>query len=390
MSASPESRVVRVLSELIRLKSPTPPGDVEPVASWLEEWATGLSLDVERQTVEAGPPRKDNLLIRADFGEGPTLIWNTHMDVNSPAGQVWSFDPFEPFVRGGRLYGLGACDAKGSLAGMCCALEELMREHDAGRKLSGTLVLTAVMGEEAGGLGSLHLVKRGIRADGAIVGEATGLAIAAAHKGTYMRRLRFRGKAAHSGSAHLGVNAVAHAAHFCLAVEALDERLREHPHPLLGPASAVVTIFNGGTRQNTVPESAELILDRRLLPGETHAKADRELEVLLAGLKGQIPSLDVESIEPVVATVPSETREDKAIVRAALSAVEGLDGRKHELRGFPAGCDMSKLVTMAGIPTVICGPGSLAQAHSPDEFVDLEQLERAPAVYKEIARRFLY
>ena len=244
------------------------------------------------------------------------------------------------------------------------------------------------MGEEAGGLGSLHLVRRGIRADGAVVGEATGLEIAAAHKGTYMKRLRFHGKAAHSGSSHLGVNAVAHAARFCLAAEALNERLKRYPHPLLGPASAVVTIFNGGTRQNTVPESAELILDRRLLPGETHEKADRELGVLLTDLKRQIPLLNVD-VEPIVATVPSETREDEAVVRAALESLEALDGAKHQLHGFPAGCDMSKLVVMAGIPTVICGPGSLAQAHSPDEFVDLGQLERSPDVYKEIARRFL-
>lgn len=379
-SASP---VAELLMECIAIPSPTPPGEVALVADWVEAWAGRFGGRVQRQTVEPG---KDNVLVTLEFGEGPCLLFNTHMDVNNPAGQVWSHPPFEPVIKDGRVYGLGACDAKGSLVGMLAAMARLAEQNEG---LRGKLVLTAVMGEEAGGIGSLHLVQQGISADGAVVGEPTQLEAAIAHKGTYMRKIRFRGRAAHSGSPHLGINAITHASRFCLEYDRLNEKLSRSPHPQLGPANAAVTIVQGGTRQNTIPESAELIADRRLIPGETHGDADRELEEILSRLKADIPELHVEPIEVVVATVPSQTGESERIVTAALEALERVAGTPKRAQGFSAGCDMSKLVTIAGIPTVILGPGSLAQAHAPDEFVEIAQLEQAVDIYEQIARTFL-
>lgn len=377
------SPVVGALLACITRPTPNPPGEVAPVADWIEAWALSFGARVERQTVEPG---KDNVIVTLDFGPGPCLVFNTHMDVNDPSGQVWSFPPFEPFVRDGRVYGVGACDAKGSLVGMLAAMERIAAAVDG---LGGTLVLTAVMGEEAGGIGSLHLVRQGIAADGAVVGEPTGLAVASAHKGTYMRRLRFRGRAAHSGRPELGINAIVHASRFILEYEKLNERLAREPHPLLGPASAAVTIISGGTRQNTIPNKAEMIIDRRLIPGETHAKADAELEEILTRLKRDVPDLALDPIEQVVGTIPSETRSAERIVGTALEAVSHVTGRAQEPQGFRAGCDMSKLVTIAGIPTVIIGPGHLDQAHAPDEFVEIAQLEQAVRIYERIARQFL-
>lgn len=369
--------------ECISLPTPTPPGEVEAVAGWVERWAASFGARVERQTVEPG---KDNVLVTLEFGPGPCLLFNTHMDVNNPTGQTWSNPPYEPKIAGGRLYGLGSCDAKGSLVGMLAAMEKLANDR-AG--LRGKLVLTAVMGEEAGGIGSLHLVRQGIRADGAVVGEPTQLRVAIAHKGTYMRRLRFRGRAAHSGRPYLGINAIVHAARFIVEYEKLNERLARSPHPLLGPASAAVTIIRGGTRQNTIPDQAEIIIDRRLIPGETHQDADRELEAILAELKTSVPELKLDPVEVVVATIPSGTDASERIVRTALEAVAGVTGEPQQPQGFPAGCDMSKLVTIAGVPTVIVGPGSLTEAHAPDEFVEIAQVERAVLIYEQIARRFL-
>ncbi|WP_052487885.1 M20 family metallopeptidase [Gordoniibacillus kamchatkensis] len=367
-----------------RAAEPDPAGGSALVADWAEAWARRFQARVERQTVEPG---KDNVIVTLDFeGDGPCLLFNTHMDVNNPAGQIWSQPPFEPAVRDGRVYGLGACDAKGSLAAMLTAMERLAQRSEG---LRGKLVLTAVMGEEAGGIGSLHLVRQGIQADGAVVGEPTQLEAAIAHKGTYMRKIRFRGRAAHSGSPHLGINAIVHAARFCLEYDRLNESLAQSPHPQLGPANAAVTIVHGGTRQNTIPESAELIADRRLIPGETHQDADRELERILRRMKEDIPQLQVDPIEVVVATIPSQTDESERIVKVALAALEQATGSAKKAQGFSAGCDMSKLVTIAGIPTVILGPGSLAEAHAPDEFVEIAQLEQAVDIYERIAREFL-
>jgi len=377
------SKVIKRLMECMALKSPTPPGDVADVANWIEAWGKDFGAIIERQTVEPG---KDNLIMTLEFGPGPTLVFNSHMDVNNPKGQKWNNPPFEPKIKGNRLYGLGACDAKGSLVSMIAAMERLTGNQ---KELSGKLILTAVMGEEAGGLGSLHLVNQGIEADGAVVGEPTQLEVCTAHKGTYMRRLGFRGLESHSGRPDLGINSIVHAAHFVLEYEKLNKQLIQLPHPLLGPASAEVTIIQGGTRQNTIPGYTEMIIDRRLLPGETHAKADRELDRVLANIKETVSDLHIEKIETVVATIPSETHSSEKIVEVALNTINNVTQSIHQLKGFPAGCDMSKLVTIANIPTVIIGPGSLKQAHAPNEFVEITQVEQAVDIYENIARSFL-
>ncbi|WP_165452520.1 M20 family metallopeptidase [Paenibacillus thalictri] len=375
--------VIEALMECISRPTPNPPGEVAVVADWVEQWALEFGATVARQTVEPG---KDNVIVTLDFGPGPCLVFNTHMDVNDPSGQIWSHPPFQPRLEDGKVYGVGACDAKGSLVAMLSAMEQVAAQPQG---LQGKLVLTAVMGEEAGGIGSLHLVQQGLKADGAVVGEPTGLDVCIAHKGTYMRKLRFNGRAAHSGRPELGVNAIIHAAKFLIEYEKLNDRLAQHAHPQLGPASAAVTIIKGGTRQNTIPNQAEMIIDRRLIPGQTHADADRELEDILSGLRERIPELSLDPIEIVVATIPSQTDAAETIVGTALEAAGHVRGVAQQPQGFRAGCDMSKLVTIAGIPTVVLGPGSLDQAHAPDEFVEAAQVEQAVLIYERIARQFL-
>jgi acetylornithine deacetylase/succinyl-diaminopimelate desuccinylase-like protein len=147
------------------------------------------------------------------------------------------------------------------------------------------------MGEEAGGIGSRHLVSVGLAADGAVVGEPTGLRIAAAHKGTCIRRVTFIGTAAHSASPWLGHNAVTHAAAFCLACTEVTAELAQRPHSLLGAATLTVTGIQGGTLQNTVPDKAVVTVDRRLLPGHTHAGCDDEMRLVLTRLAEAQPDL---------------------------------------------------------------------------------------------------
>jgi acetylornithine deacetylase/succinyl-diaminopimelate desuccinylase family protein len=374
--------VLERLAECVALPSPTPPGRVAEVAGWVSAWASGFGATVTRQHVTGDA---DNVLASLRFGDGPRLVFNSHLDVVDPSAQTWTTPPYEPVVKDGRMYGRGTCDAKGSLVVMLAALERLAA---APAGLSGEVLLTAVMGEEAGGIGSAHLVGQGLTADAAVVGEPTGLAVARAHKGTYMKRLRFAGRAAHSASPWLGRNAVADAAAFVAASEAETVRLAAFPHEALGPATMTVTVFAGGTLQNTVPDEATLIVDRRLIPGETHEDCDRQLDARLAALRESRPGLDVAPPEIVVATVPSETPADAPVVAAALAAAAGAGRPAAKATGFNAGCDMSKLVG-AGIPTVICGPGGLDQAHRPDESVPLDQVIDAVGIYEGVARRLL-
>lgn len=376
------SDVLIALEDCIRLESPTPPGSAEAVAAWVQQWAERFGARVSRQTVWEGA---DNVLAALRFGDGPRLVFNSHMDVVDPSTQSWHTPPYEPVRSRGRIFGRGACDAKGSLVAMLAAMERLTR---APVGLVGELLLTAVVAEEAGGIGSRHLAAAGLSADAAVVGEPTGLRVAHAHKGTYMKRLRFIGQAAHSASPWLGRNAVADAAAFVAATEVETQRLAARPHPSLGPATMTVTVCSGGRLQNTVPAEAELLVDRRLVPGETHAQCDVELVRILADLTVRRPGLTVLEPEVVVATVPSETQVTEGVVTSALRAVNGVGRAQPRPVGFNAGCDMSKLVGI-GIPTVICGPGELAQAHGPDEYVDEQQVRDAVDVYEAIARDLL-
>ena len=370
------------LKALIQMPSTTPPIHVKPVAEALAAFAEASHAQVMLQEVM---PDKPNCILTYDFGPGKTLVMNTHMDVNNPSGQVWDFDPFAPFVRDGRMYGLGASDAKGSLAAMLTAIERVLASHD---DVTGKLVLTAVMGEEAGGLGSLFLCNAGLKADGAVVGEPTELKLCTVHKGTYMRRLTFHGQAVHSARSRSGVNAIDHAAAFCCKYRQLQKKLEGYPHPILGPADASITLIHGGTRQNTIPEQCQVMADRRLIPGETHEKADRELEEILAELRREMPEIKVD-VEKIVATVPSETKHGEEIVRCAQEAIGKATGVIPQPTGFCGGCDMSKLVNISRIPTVIFGPGSMKNAHSPNEFAVVSELETAARAYENLIRQFL-
>ena len=375
--------VTQLTEELIRIDSATPPGDVSGVVQIIRQFSSRNGAAIELQEVEPG---KQNCIVRFDFGAGKTLLLNSHMDVNNPSGQQWSFDPLQPFQKDGKLYGLGSCDTKGSLAAMLIAVQRVI---DDPADVRGRLLFTTVMGEEAGGLGAFHMVQKGIAADGAVVGEPTGLEICTAHKGTYIRRFAFKGKAAHSANSHRGINAIHHAARFAASYSELQTALDRHPHPILGPANASVTLIGGGTRQNTIPESCFVVCDRRLIPSEDSQKADREVAAILEQLKRDLPELNCETIEVLASTVPSQTDTDQAIVQVALEVTSEVRGIQSQPQGFNAGCDMSKFVTVAHIPTVICGPGSLQQAHTPDEFVAIEQLQQAVDIYERIIRGFL-
>lgn len=391
MRTTTDQGVLRQLADCIALPSPTPPGDAHAVAAWVERWGLEMGARVVRDPVWDGA---DNVLVTLTFGAGPRLALNTHMDVVDPSTQQWQSDPYRATRVDDRIHGRGTVDAKGSLVAMLSAMERVAADPQG---LVGEVVLTAVVAEEAGGLGSLHLVESGFRADAAVVGEPTGLEVAHAHKGTYMRELIFSGHAAHSASPWLGHSAVADAAAFVAATERETERLASRPHPSLGPATMTVTKFHGGELQNTVPDEAVVLVDRRLIPGETHEECDRQLARILADLAEQRSGLRVGDPRTVVATVPSETDPTHAIVDLALAACDGalaacdgaragvVAGDRSAPVGFNAGCDMSKFVG-AGIPTVICGPGSLAQAHKPDEYVPVDQVLDAVAIHEGIIR----
>ncbi|HEY8869618.1 MAG TPA: M20 family metallopeptidase [Candidatus Limnocylindrales bacterium] len=369
LSDSEIATLVIDASSLIAIETPNPPGNELAAARWLDRRLRGSATRVEVVVHEG---ERASVSAAYSFGSGPVLILNTHLDVVP----VTSPSQWSPQVRDGRLHGRGACDAKGALAAMIAACERLNRDP-AG--MTGTILLNAVADEEVGALGTQALLAGGLSATAAIVGEPTGNELLVGSRGAYRIAVSFTGVAAHSSAPADGVNAVYRAARFILAIEALNARLAG---PDAGACAA--TVVHGGTKANVIPDSCTVQVDRRLATTESLKVAAEEIEAILRGQREEDPDLtwDIEAVgtqlEPVIISPAS------SLVARCLEAL----GHDYPGSTFPAGTDAPHLVA-AGIPTVIYGPGSLAQAHAAEEWVEVGDLVAAAQGYEAIARALL-
>jgi acetylornithine deacetylase/succinyl-diaminopimelate desuccinylase-like protein len=359
----------KLLRELVALRSVNPAflpeghrdaGEAR-VAEFLGATAAEAGLSVEFQQVTPG---RSNVIARMS----PTgtvkhrIVLAPHMDTVPPSSDA----QFVPRVSKGRLYGRGACDTKGSIAAMLTALSIHARNH--GPLVGTEIVLVALVDEENAQAGSRALAASGLHGDLAIVGEPTRLRVVTAHKGSIWLRLETRGKAAHGSCPDLGKNAVHEMARVVDLLETEYARqLRRRRHPLLGCATVSVGSINGGTQPNIVPASCVASVDRRTLPGETDKSVRAELRALLQR-RGLTPSIESEKARPCV---PLETDPNLPLVRSFLK----IAGQSAPI-GANFFCDAAVLAA-SGTPSVVFGPGDIAQAHTADEWIDLKSLEKA-------------
>jgi succinyl-diaminopimelate desuccinylase len=370
---SHETKVVALLSDLVRIPSHENEGEV---VDFLVRRFRGAGIPCTIRPV--GPAGRANVI--ATWGGGPrSLILNSHMDTVAPGDDAsWSSPPFAAAVRDGLLYGRGSADAKGPLAAMIVAFESIVRSDPA---LPGRLILTAVSYEEESGRGTAAEVGAGTTADAAIVGEPTDLRVCVAHKGVLRVRVTTSGRSAHASEPWEGDNAISRMAPVIAALDSLATRVSERRDPLLGPATLAATLIEGGIGRNVVPPRCGLVLDRRLLPGETAAEARAGIERVAAAFDA--------AVEPLSLAEGAATPPDAPIVRAALAARDAVLGGRSSAAGFGACCDMGHLADRGRIPTVILGPGSLSQAHKADEHVVIEEVVRAVEIYRSLALSWL-
>ena len=374
-----EQEALKTLEDLIAYPSINPPGQEAEIARYVAERTGALGATVSLQEIR---PERFNVLARWTFGPGKNhLLFNTHLDVVPPGQGAWTHDPFEMSVVDGKAYGRGACDAKGSLASFLTAACILLRDHRS--QLSGTLTLVAVAGEETGGIGTQHFMGNLSEKPGAtmaVVGEPTGLDVVIAHKGISRRKVTVRGKAAHASDPALGDNAIYKGARLAIAIETLNSRLSQKSHSLLGSPCVSATVMRGGVKDNVIPDSCEISIDRRRIPGENRMILEEEIAEIARSLPGQ-GRLEYAIEDLGSDKEPVEVSPDEPIVRLALDAVRQVTGGNPAPAAFVGGTDMPFLVNVGGIPTVVLGPGYLAQAHTADEYVYVQQLSRAVDVY---------
>jgi len=376
--------VVELTRQLVRIPSENPPGRESELAEFITEKHEELGLTVK---VHEFKPRRPSVVgLLSGVEEEPTLMFNGHIDT-VPVGDkdLWSVEPFEGILRDGKVYGRGAADMKGALAAMIVSAKAVV---ESSIKLKGRLILTFVADEEVTGYGTRDLVRRGYRANFAVVGEPSELKVQTAHKGLLWLKIGTKGKAAHASIPHHGVNAIYRMAEVCLALEKMNSLLEERRHPLLGSPTINVGTVKGGLKTNIVPDYCEITVDRRLIPGEKPMDAKQEIEETLKSLREKTSRFQVE-IEVINVAEPSETSQHEPIVQIAREAVKEIIGRDPGVTGFTATCDMRFLVNEASIPTVILGPGSLQQAHIIDEYIEVEQIVDAAKIYASIILKTL-
>jgi acetylornithine deacetylase/succinyl-diaminopimelate desuccinylase-like protein len=364
------TRTEKLLAELIALPSVNPAflpprhphAGEQRVAELLAARAATAGLEVEFQKVLAAGRQRSNVIarLRPQNQIKQTILLAPHLDtVDADDSQ------FVPQRKHGQLHGRGASDTKGSVAAMLVALCELATSQ--ARPLETEIVLAGLVDEEHAQAGSRALAASGFKAELAIVGEPTKLQVVTAHKGSLWLQLETRGRAAHGATPHLGKNAVHEMAHVVDVLETdYATQLRRRKHPLLGRGTVNVGKISGGTQPNIVPDRCTIAIDRRTLPGETEAGVRREIAALLRAKKLTAKIFNTK-LAPALAL---DTDAKLPLVRQFLRCA----GQTR-----PAGVDYfcdAAVLAAGGIPSVVFGPGDIAQAHTADEWISLTQLER--------------
>ncbi|HEX6962422.1 MAG TPA: M20/M25/M40 family metallo-hydrolase, partial [Lacipirellula sp.] len=337
-------------------------------------------------------------------GRGDTLLWEAHQDTVSGAGMT--VQPFAAKVREDRVYGRGACDVKGPLAAMLVALASAAPEPARNRPnvlmactvneecgFSGARALADIWRREPADQSPISLIPTGgltldelrsLRPTAAIIAEPTELNVVVAHRGVVRWQCVVHGRAAHSSRPEDGANAIYAMAPIVGLIDRYhrDVLATRPADPQCGPPTACVTTIQGGTGANTVPDRAIIDVDRRLTPAEEPAAAYEELVSYLSN-ETSAGECRVEHLSPWMQS-RGLTSADNRRWAERLSSMAAEVGINSQTIGVPFGTNAASIAA-AGIPSVVFGPGSIAQAHTADEWIAIDELQRAVSLFHRIA-----
>ena len=359
--------------------SPDAPGE-RSIALYLgdvlEAW--GFSVSVSESSSD-----RPNLVATLGPDEAPAMMFAGHLDTVGVEGMT--HDPFSAELRDGKIYGRGSCDMKSGIAAMCVGA--LRASRAAGASAKRKIIIAAVADEEYESLGMRSLLDTGIRADCAILTEPTRLAICPAHRGFVWIEIAFIGRAAHGSRYDVGIDAIRHAGLVLAELDAVESGpLHERSHPLLGRASLHASTIVGGIGMSTYPDRCILRIERRTIPGESAQTALTEVTNACERVRAKRPELDA-SVKLIAAQAPSDVARDARVVRNIEGALLA-EGMSATIEGLSAWTDAA-LLNAAGIPAICFGPGDIALAHAAEEFVPVDEIEKATAVLDRVALKWM-
>jgi len=357
-----EKEAVEMLQEFIRI--PSVSGDEARLAKCIQKTCQKIGMNSEID-------RHGNVISTYRWSDcGQRLACNAHMDTVG-FGEGWTFDPTGGELHNGKIYGRGAIDDKGQIVAEILGAKAII---ESGVTLDGELVLCHVVDEEVQDVskkGTYRMLKDGFTADMAINGEASKLFIQLACEGMLEVKITTHGVRAHGSTPQHGINAINNMCHV------IKELNKIHPgyNKYTGPGSIVPGVIQGGERSSVVPDSCELKVSRFTVPGETGTMFYSQVLGIIQKLEEEIPGFKADA-ELLYDSNPSIVSEDAEIVAKMSEALKDIFGEDHKIvfKGTPQHDDADFLTNMAGIPTLIFGPGDSSVAHMPDEFMPVEEL----------------
>lgn len=370
-----------ILEDLVSINTVNPPGNERMAAEYCKSLLAPLGYRCKILDMGGG---RANFIAEIGRGDGPLLIFNGHLDV-VPAVGAWTDNPFTLTVKEGRAYARGACDMKGGLAAMCQAA---ITVAERGGPKIGTLALVFVADEEDAnrGIKAYLNYEKGSQIKGgayAVIGEPTELSVAVAHRGVARSFLDVRGTARHAALGEMGDSALEKIPAVLAAVGTANSQLKDRTHRLLPPPGIALTMVEAYEKDNVIPGKVRFLTDFRTLPGMEYEETEKIVREHLH--KNGV--MDVE-ITKHFFLPGGEIKAEEPFVALCCEAVSSVRGKKAAPGAFEASCEQCFL-TKSGIMAVILGPGSLDQAHTVDEYVELQQLHQGAAIYEEIAKRML-
>jgi succinyl-diaminopimelate desuccinylase len=307
------------------------------------------------------------------------IMLNGHIDT-VPEGdpESWSMDPFSGKVKDGLLYGRGSVDMKSALAIMMHVAEFA--------DINGNILLTFAVGEERAEPGTSTLLsyvkKFDLNVKYGLVLEPTALNVASCQKGGVWFKIKLKGRASHASAPDQGVNAIEIASKVMQAINDYRILIAKKKHRLADPPTCTVTMISGGFKENVIPDKCELVIDRRLVPGESGNAVEQELRLLIDRLQ-----LDYE-VEKIGSREPVEIDDNSAIAKAVLEASSEATGKNAGIVCFPGATDNEHLVAKR-IESLVWGPGNLNKAHAIDECISIDEIKHGTVALALLLKRLL-
>lgn len=370
--------MINLLKNLVKTPSTAETGELE-AAKVLADYFNSLPVEAKVDNFEG---KRANCNIRVtSTGEKPALLFAGHIDVVPPGDQQWDFEPFAGTEQDGKILGRGSTDMKAGIAATAAAISEIVSE---GTKLKGDIIFTASAGEETDSCGIRQFLKSDFDSlppiAGIVIPEPTNFEIVTAHRGILWLIITTKGKTAHGSMPQEGINAVLHMATLINALK--DFTIDYPPHPIMGPCTMSINQVHGGKATNVIPDNCTINIDIRPVPGQPHEDIIAQLQAVCDKLTAADKEFLAEiKIDRSVGAMESDN--DSGFIKDFSKITTGA---APITVGYTT--DASNMTDL-NLPITIFGPGETSVCHKPNEFVVIEEVEKAKEYYKKIIRHYL-